>query len=193
MTWAPVYATSAQLRSYMRVAAVTGDAADILEDTVTYTPAVTAASRVIDTSAGRQFGAATIANRIYTPWYSPAAGAYYIDIDDLQDVTGMTVTQSAAVTTDYTLLPLNAAAKGRPYTMIEVPDSADATVYAIFGWTAVPPTIVDATLLQAARFAKRRDAPFGVAGSPDMGNEIRLLARADPDVEVMIRSYRRYW
>lgn len=177
----------------MRVAAVTGDAADILEDTVTYTPAVTAASRSVDYSAGRQFGAATIANRTYVPWYSPAAATYFIDIDDVQDPTGLTVTQSGAATTDYTLLPLNSVAKGKPYTMIEVPTSADATVYAIYGWTAVPATIVQATLLQASRLVKRRDAPFGVAGSPEMGNEIRLLAKLDPDVEVMIRPYRRYW
>ncbi len=195
MTWTPVYATSAQLRSYMRVAAVTGDAADILEDTVTYTPAVTAASRAIDYAAGRQFGASTIADRKYTPWYSPHAAAYFIDIDDMMDSTGMTATTSASVvvTSSVVLYPLNAAANGRPWTMMKVTSALDVTVHAVWGWTAVPATIVQATLLQASRLVKRRDAPFGVAGSPEMGNELRLLAKLDPDVEVMIRPYRRYW
>jgi hypothetical protein len=26
-----------------------------------------------------------------------------------------------------------------------------------------------------------------------MGNEVRLLAKVDPDVEVMVRDYRRLW
>jgi hypothetical protein len=66
-------------------------------------------------------------------------------------------------------------------------------VTATWGWTAVPATIKKATLLQASRFYKRRDAPFGVAGSPDMGSEMRLLAKVDPDVEVMLGDYRRKW
>jgi hypothetical protein len=179
----------------MRVAAVTGDAADIAEDTNTYTPAVTAASRVIDTAAGRQFGAATIADRKYKPWYSTSAAAYFIDIDDMDNSTGMTATTASGtvVTTSVVLYPLNAAAKGRPWTMMKVTSAEVVTVHAIFGWTAVPATIVQATLLQASRLVKRRDAPFGVAGSPEMGSEIRLLAKLDPDVEVMIRPYRRYW
>lgn len=58
---------------------------------------------------------------------------------------------------------------------------------------AVPASINLATLIQAARFVKRRDAPFGVAGSPDMGNELRLLARLDPDVLVLVANHRNWW
>ena len=49
----------------------------------------------------------------------------------------------------------------------------------------------EATLLQASRLAARRDSPFGVAGSPDAGSEMRLLARVDPDVAVALEPYRR--
>lgn len=58
---------------------------------------------------------------------------------------------------------------------------------------AVPVSIHFATLVQAARLVKRRDAPFGVVGSPEMGNELRLLARLDPDVEVLVANHRVWW
>ena len=66
-------------------------------------------------------------------------------------------------------------------------------VTARWGWAAVPSTIKQATLLQASRLLARRDAPFGIAGSPDVGSEIRLLARVDPDVAVAVAPYRRWW
>jgi len=203
VTWAPPYADAADLRAYMRVAAVDDmDAADVLEDTTVYSPAIEAASRVIDNSAGRQFGSSdpdtpAVEDRDYVAWYSPHADAWYIDIDDLMDDTDLVVmADTTDITADVTLLPLNNAAKGRPWTLMEIPSAYSAitiTVSAHWGWSAIPDTIVTATLLQASRFVKRRDAPFGVAGSPDMGNELRLLAKIDPDVEVLIRSYRRYW
>ena len=62
-----------------------------------------------------------------------------------------------------------------------------------WGWSAVPAAAHSATLLQMARIIKRRDAPFGVAGSPDMGNELRLLAQMDPDAKLLCASIRRYW
>lgn len=66
-------------------------------------------------------------------------------------------------------------------------------VNAIAADTEVPSGIRLACLLQAARWYKRRDAAFGVLGSPDMGNQIRLLARLDPDVAVLIGTYSRRW
>jgi hypothetical protein len=179
----------------MRVAAVTADPDDVAEDTNVYGPAIEAASRVIDTSAGRQFGSVAAAEeRDFTPWYSAAGSAWFADIDDLTDDTGLVVTVDGAdVTADVVLYPRNAPQKGRPWTVLGVSGSSVVTVEAVWGWTAVPPTIVDAALLQASRIVKRRDAPFGVAGSPEMGNELRLLAKLDPDVDVMIRAYRRYW
>jgi len=55
----------------------------------------------------------------------------------------------------------------------------------------VPTTVKQATLLQASRVFARREAPFGVAGSPDMGSELRLLEKVDPDVAVMLVPYVR--
>ncbi len=195
-SWAPPYAEAADLRRYMSLPAVdTMDQADQDLDTYIYDPAIEAASRIIDVSAGRQFGqVASAEERFYTPWYSPHNAAWYIDIDDLVDDTGLAVEIAGVdVTADCILLPRNAGAKLKPWTMLLVPSDGEASVTAVWGWDGFPAAIVNATLLQASRLVKRRDAPFGVAGSPDMGNEIRLLAKIDVDVEVLIRAYRRYW
>jgi hypothetical protein len=198
MTWAPLYATAADLRTYMRAGSDTSDDASV------YTPALTAASRAIDMSAGRQFGSVASEARVYTA-VQERSGVYRIPIDDTQAVATLAVdldgtfTYATAVT-DFRQLPVNGPVKGRPYTDIELGPTAGVSLggdryraTSAWGWTAVPATIVAATLLQASRIAKRRDAPFGVAGSPEMGNELRLLAKLDPDVVVMVSAYRRYW
>jgi hypothetical protein len=57
---------------------------------------------------------------------------------------------------------------------------------------AVPDGIVMACLLQSSRWYKRRDAPFGIAGSDSLNVSIRL-AKVDPDVAVLLSTYRRRW
>ena len=103
---------------------------------------------------------------------------------------------------DYVLEPRNAAVKGRPWTQMLVrPNSQfkptgaadEVAVTALWGWSAVPATIEAATKLQASRFLSRRESPYGVAGSPDTGSELRLLARLDVDVAVMVSDFRRWW
>jgi hypothetical protein len=47
-----------------------------------------------------------------------------------------------------------------------------------------------ATLLQASRLFTRRQSPFGIAGAPDLG-VVRLSARLDADVEVLLKSFRK--
>jgi hypothetical protein len=92
------------------------------------------------------------------------------------------------------LLDRNAVMVGKAYTQLKITTStsaAELAITALWGWSAVPVPVKDATLLQGQRFAARRDAPFGVAGSPTDGSEVRLLARVDPDVEVMLGDYRR--
>jgi hypothetical protein len=51
--------------------------------------------------------------------------------------------------------------------------------------------VLAAAKLQCARWNFRRDAPAGVAGSPDQGSEIRLLSRLDPDVAVSLAGLSR--
>jgi hypothetical protein len=206
MAWAPLYATEDELRAYVRDVPSADEADEgVANNALIYTPALTAASREIDRSCGRQFGetddgmSPTAVEFLYTPRWIAERGAYTVSIADLFSDTDLVVTSSDTVLTDYTLLPLNAEAQGKPWTYLLLGSGAGSStegslaIEAHWGWTAVPDTIKNATLLQASRIVKRRDAPFGVAGSPDMGNELRLLAKLDPDVEVMVGAYRRYW
>ena len=189
MTWAPDYVAASDLKSFLRI----GDTVDDVE--VDF--AIAAASRAIDRAANRQFGLeAAPVQRAYTARWDKARCKYVVDIDDLMTVTGLIVTVDVTETT-YTLHPSNADLDGRPWTQI-VLDGGTCTedgvsVTAQFGWTAVPDAVKQATLLQASRFFKRRDAAFGVAGSPELGSELRLLAKVDPDVDVVLGPYRRWW
>ena len=211
MSWRPDYLTLAAFKTYLRI----GDTVDDAELAV----AVTAASRAVDHACNRQFGVeASAVARVYEA--SPAAGGWragssrpfggraWVEIDDLMTTSDLAVKfdQDADATfeetvTAYDLWPWNAAADGKPWTHIVFRSTATAPVSspravevtAKWGWTAVPAQVAEAARLQAARFFKRRDAPFGVAGSPDVGSELRLLARLDPDVAVLVGSLKRMW
>lgn len=201
MAWAPDYATVAELKAMLGIptATTTYDAelATVLG----------AASRAIDHSADRQFGVlAAAAPRVYT--VRRFTGGPRVIIDDLMTTTNLVVKadddangtyERTLAATDYHLYPWNAAADGEPWTIlfpaqgVSLPTcERGVEVTAVWGWTAVPDVVTRACLTQAGRFFKRRDAPFGVAGSLENGSEIRLLSRLDPDVAVMIASVRRY-
>ncbi len=195
MVWAPAYADDADLRSFLKI----GDATDDPELGL----AVEAASRAIDHAANRQFGlVATAEARTYDVRWSRSRGLYVADIDDLMTTDNLvvTVSSSTVASSAYELTPINAAAEGRPWTRLGLQSATPSTLgtgpstvtaTAEWGWTAVPDTIKQATLIQASRIFARQRSPFGVAGSPEMGNELRLLAKVDPDVAVLLQDYRR--
>ena len=200
--WAPDYATLTQAREYVTRHSSTVDDEFLALD-------LTAASRAVDRATGRQFGLIDAAGeRFYTPYFDRRRARWVIDFDDLQttvgfdpqlqDVDGVDL----GAIDDYVLEPRNAPAKGRPWERLVVrPTSTyvptglrdQAAFTARWGWTTVPDAIVQATLLQTNRFQARRGSPYGIAGSPDQGSEMRLMARLDPDVAVAIGSYRRWW
>lgn len=139
-------------------------------------------------------------------------GRQAVEIDDLMTTTGLTVTvdttglytysTTLTVNTDFDLWPWNAAAEQIPWTHMVLrptaavywPRAARAiSVSANWGWSSVPTVVKQAALVQAARFFTRRDAPFGIAGSPELGSETRLLAKLDPDVQLMLSTVRRWW
>lgn len=197
MTWAPDYITVADVKTYLRV-----DLA-FTDDDATYARWATAASRAIDRRCNRQFGkAAAPVSRLYrnTPVYNPAYGLWVIDVDDLMDSTGLTVNGVAYASANAVLLPDTAPLEGRPWTRVGLsyppilPYPGAPVTWALvasWGWSAVPPQVPAAALLQCARWNFRRDAPAGVAGSPDQGSEIRLLARLDPDVATTLTGLSR--
>jgi hypothetical protein len=184
VAWAPDYVTDAELKSYLRD---TSSADDAL-----YALWATTASRAVDNYCHRQFGNVSAEAREYETAYWRHLCKHAAYIDDLQDVTGLEVLDSNGdEITDYTLGPVNALKKGKPYEWIQVSVSGPLTITAPWGWTAVPSAVKLASRLQGARFAVRRDSPFGVAGSPDQGNEMRLLAQLDPDLKTALAKYRR--
>jgi hypothetical protein len=203
MPWAPTYCDVESLKAYLRI-----PEDDDLDD-VELTNAVEAASRAVDDYTMRQFGIVEDAEaRYYTPTYNSSSGRYRVAIDDLMTTQGAAIAVDSGDATfsntvdvaDAAWLPLNAVSKGEAWTEILLPagvmpdlSPGSVRVTARWGWSAVPGAVKQATLMQAARLVKRREAVFGVAGSPEMGSEIRLLAKLDPDVAVTLRRYRRLW
>lgn len=188
MAWQPDYVTTADLKAFIGITDSVDDAR------MAY--AVTAASRSIDQFCNRQFGLlAAVQDRVYTAHWDVALGKYVVDVDDVMTTTGLVVTGAAAIT-DYTLRPSNADLNGRPWTRIILNSGGRVTldgitVTAKFGWTTVPVTVQQAALVQAMRLFKRKDSPYGIAGSPEIGSEMRLLAKVDPDVAVVLSPYQR--
>lgn len=189
MAWASDYATASQLAAFMRI----GDTDDDFE----LTRAIAASSRAIDLACNRQFGlVAAPEARYYPARWDRRTRRYVVAIDDLMTDTDLEVEQDGAAAPGYELWPRNAAAEGRPWTELRLPSAehdVEFEVTARWGWSAVPAAVEQACLLQASRLVQRRDSPYGIAGSPQTGSELRLLARVDPDVEVSLRAYVRWW
>ena len=101
-------------------------------------------------------------------------------------------------TSDYMLEPVNNPQRGWPVNRMlaigryvfpyYLPQAVRIT--GVWGWTATPAEINMATLIQAARLFTRRQSPFGIAGSPDLGT-VRLTAKLDADVEALLRPFRK--
>jgi hypothetical protein len=189
MPWSPAYVSVAELKSYLRI----GD----IDDDDELGIAAETASRAVDHAANRQFGSEAGQARSYTARYDRWSRRWVVDIDDTFDDT-LTVDSDGDAITGFILLPRNAPVNGRPFERIAFSssvarDEGAITVTADFGWPAVPDAITQATLLQASRFFVRRVSPYGIAGSPETGSEMRLLDRVDPDVAVALRPFRRIW
>ncbi|HKZ20482.1 MAG TPA: hypothetical protein VJQ57_10255, partial [Acidimicrobiia bacterium] len=202
MPWAPDYATTAELRAYITRSSVTVDDTELAL-------AVTAASRVVDEFCGRQFGSTAAEARVYTAEYDHRRRRWLIDTDDISAVAGLSIlvddddddTYDKEID-EYRLWPFNAGDMGRPWTRIIVdPDSTNfpscsegaVQVTAAYGWSAVPSPVKTATLVIANRIFQRRVSPFGIAGSPETGSELRLLRAVDVDAQQILQPYRRRW
>jgi hypothetical protein len=183
--WEPDYVEPSAFMEYVS-GAFEEDGPDEAEASL----AVSAASRAVDFTCRRQFGRVDAPEaKSYRARPTGLYGAYVLDIDDVAagDVSGVLIDGEAPATLPQ-FWPLNAPVKTR----MAAPGRGTYAVTLPWGWPEVPRTIEQATLIQANRFFKRRDAPFGVAGSPDSGTEMRLLARLDPDVALMVRKYQRH-
>jgi hypothetical protein len=196
VSWKPDYLTAEDAAAFVRLPSGAPDE----EELATW---CTAASRAIDKRCNRQFGkvdAPVARSYRQAAVYDVATGLWLLEVDDVQDATGLTVDAVPYADSGAVLLPDNAAADGRPwerlgFTTNPTPcgygSAAPVVVVALWGWTEVPSQVVGAVKLQVSRWAARRDSPYGVAGSPADGSELRLLARLDPDVSTTLAGLSR--
>lgn len=173
-------------------------------DDIALEMSITAASRMIDDYTGRFFykdgttGAPV--TRYYTAqdWWTTNTDDF-ISINEIATDDNFNQTYSTVwATSDYMVEPVNNPRRSWPYTRLlaigafifpyNLPQSV--RVKAVWGWSAVPSEIEMATRLQAARLFVRRQSPFGIAGTPELGT-VRLGSRLDPDVEVLLRPFRK--
>lgn len=185
--WGPDYVTVAEMKSYLRIDDTADDAFIALW--------VSAVSRNIDDFCGRQFGQVDQAEeRIYETAWDKTLRRYVAEIDDLPNVTGLTVVSAGGLAVPYTPGPARNIMRGKPYERLMVDQPGPLTMNTNqWGWATVPASIKVAMFLQGARLAARRDSPFGVAGSPSDGSEIRLLAQLDPDFRTTLKPLQRRW
>ncbi len=171
---------------------------------------VASVSEAIDLYCDRNFAAAgTVATaRVYV-----ARGCDLVETDDFGSEVDLAVaTDDAGVGTfdtswsaaSWQVEPLNNLADGRAAWKIrsvsntgqQFPVATNGRVLvrvtARWGWPAVPAPIHTACLIEAARLAKRRDAPFGVVDAPNMDSSERLLAAFDPDTKKLLDPYRKH-
>ncbi|MDP8930467.1 MAG: hypothetical protein M3O70_18340 [Actinomycetota bacterium] len=165
--------------------------------------AINAASRLVEQFTGQRFHRDTAdVTRVMT-----ASSTNRIDfrVPPLASLTTLSSDQDGDGTfertwsaSEFALRPLNAPADGLPYTHLErltapvvFPTGVGRfQVVGQFGWPDVPAEVVEATRIQSARLVTRtREAPLGVAGLAFEGGAMRLLAKLDPDVEVLLNPY----
>lgn len=186
------YATLAQVKAALRIT-------DSVDDTL-LEMATESASRAIDSYCNRNFySTGTAVSRDYA-----AATSYVCDIDDLVSITSLVTTDDNGnsttwAATDYQLEPLNNVVDGAytPATRIRAIDNytfeatpeATVTVTGVFGWSAVPIEVTQATVIQASRIYKRLDSPLGII-SGELGS-MRIGSRLDPDVAQLVDAHRK--
>jgi hypothetical protein len=164
--------------------------------------AVESASRLVDSYTQRYFYNAGTATRIFVPLDN-----YVTEIDDLISLSVLETSDGDEYGTtwaakDYQLEPLNGNVDGltnHPATRIRAVDDflfnvldleATVRVTGVWGWSAVPTAVKQATVIQAARIFKRNDSPTGIVGFGDMG-AVRVGVQLDPDVKHLIDVYRK--
>lgn len=180
-----------------------GASADTVSDTV-LEAIISAASAQIDNFCGRRFW---ITDTTETRYFTTADNEYLWPDVDIVSITSIAVDydmdrsySTALDTDDYDLLPTNAALDGKPYSYLRISPlgterfpthEAGVQITGYFGWSEIPAAVKQATLIQAERLWKRRDAPFGMISNP-AGGDMRLISDLDPDVQILLMRYRKW-
>jgi len=186
------------------------DVTDRVDDAI-FESVVEAASRAIDIHCGRFF----YTNETQARYFTADVGNLLFLPDDLisidanglvTDDDGDRTYENTWETTDYFLMPANAATDSKPYTMIEVdlygsysfpvriPRGVKIT--GTWGYAAsVPVGIKEVCLLLAEQMVARKDAIYGVIGSPT-GERLMQIAQdilyTDPHMDMTLRGFKRF-
>lgn len=184
-----------------------GDSDDMLR----ITSAIDAAESEVEAFCGRRFWQdAAVATREFYPESSTR-----LDLLDQPDfgtkveistTTGLivkldtsadgTFATTLTITTDFLLLPRNAAADSRPwseillvgsYTFPRLTDRAACQVTAKFGWATIPEAVKAASVQQAIVNFKSTDTPFGAASLGDTGT-VYLRTGLHPAAKQMLMN-----
>ena len=75
------------------------------------------------------------------------------------------------------------------YLFLELAGEATVKVTGVWGWTATPIQVTQATVIQSSRIFKRLDSPLGII-SGELGS-MRVGSRLDPDVAQLVDSLRK--
>lgn len=203
------YASIEMFKAYLRI-----PESDEIDD-AELTRALATASTEVDQICSRTFTPPAVdpVTRFSYPIFDRKISRWVVPIADLFDLTDMTVDTWTAANDDWTtdvpvadlrFRPLNAAVQGEPYEAFILPGGAsfpsvqDTTeslvkVTARFGWPAVPAQVEEATLIQAARVFKRRDATFGIVSDPAGTESARLKSLVDVDAVLALQGLVKQW
>lgn len=163
-------------------------------------------SAAVDAFCGQSFvaAAASATERLFAARFRDL-----VLVDPISATTDLVVATDSAgngtfdvtwAATDFQLEPVRRTVAGltdHPFTTIRAIQSlrfpvahmARVRVTARWGWTTVPTSVRDATLMHAARLHERRNAPAGiVAGDGFIG---RTSLGMDPDVKALLMPYKR--
>jgi hypothetical protein len=190
------YATLAELKSSLAITDTSDDA--LLE------LSITATSRMIDDFTGRFFYANGTTQSPVTRYYT-ALDPWSLAVDDFVSINEIAIDSNfnqtfgtVWATSDFMVEPINNSHRGWPYTRIlatgryvwpyYLPQSC--RVKGVWGWPSLPSEVNQACLIQSSRLFIRKQSPFGIAGTPELGT-VRLSSRLDPDVEALLRPLKR--
>ena len=192
-----VYTTLADVRNGLQI--------EDSNDDTDIQAAILSASRMIDDYCQRGFyQEGTLASPVIK-YYTPVS-PWYLEIDDLIQPTEIAsranqsgpFTQIWNLDTDVMYEPVNNPELGRPVTRLLAiqtyvwpyffPQTVKIT--GVWGFKEIPYEVELACKIQASRLFIRKQSPFGIAGSVELGT-VRLTSRLDPDVEMLLKTFRR--
>lgn len=178
---------------------------DDTDDDAILEAAITATSRAIELITARRFS-----SNAETRYYQ-ARNSYEFMVDDLLSVTTLQTDNDGDgsyeyswASSDYVLMPVNAAADNAPYRWIER-DPNSLLWFPVtrhhpkaiklaggFGYSATTPGAVkEAALLLGAQVFQRKDAIFGVSGGSGFIQRVKEAAMRDPHINMLLAPYVR--